>query len=175
MGLRMKAERGVSLIEILVYTGVLLLIVAAVGSTVVALSRVYQSMSAEQRIEEAAEVALERMLRETRRAKNLDIAQSSFDTAAGQLTLNTTDDGGAPLSMQLFLMDGSIHIKRTGVDIGPLTPASTRTTKLLFRSITTARSQAVKIEMAIESGTSTNYRSKSFYGTAVLRGSYLNQ
>lgn len=165
-------QRGVSLIEMLVYTGILILIATAVSSTILALSRVYRSIAAEQRVEEAAMVALERMVRETRRADSIDEAQSIFDTSSGQLTIHTTDGDSTPLSMQFFLTGGGIHIKEGDVDIGPLTPASTRTTKLLFRSITTPQSKAVKIEMTVESGTSTSYRSKSFYGTAILRGSY---
>src|SRR4051812_43277825 len=89
-----KMSRGTSLLEMLVYVGILVIIVSAVGSTVLALSRVYRSIVSEQQIEEGGQTALERILRETRDASSIDAANSTFASTTGKLTLNTTDDSG---------------------------------------------------------------------------------
>jgi len=170
-----KTDRGVSIIEMLIYTGILIIIVAAVGSTVLALSRVYRSITAGQQVEEAGHIALERILRETKGAISIDGAQSDFATPSGRLTLNILDDDGDPETVQFFLSGQSLHVSEAGIDRGPLIPSDVRVTRLYLTSITTTLSRAVKIEMTVESGTTTSYRSKNFYGTAVSRGSYLNQ
>ncbi|RJQ33648.1 hypothetical protein C4568_04195 [Candidatus Parcubacteria bacterium] len=168
-------ERGVSLIEMLIYTAILILIVMAVGSTVLAFSRVYRSIIAEQKVEEAGHVAMERIMREIKKGSSIDSAGSSFASATGALALNTTDDGGDPIIVRFFLSDSNMHVSEDGEDIGPLLPQGASVTRFYLTSITTAISRAVKVELTVESGTSTSYRSKNFYGTAVLRGSYLDQ
>jgi len=165
--------RGFTLIELLVYTGILVIIMAVAVSTLLSLSRSVRTVSSAQLVESAAEVSLDRMMREARGAQSIDMAESSLGVSPGQLTLDTTDAGGASTTVEFFLSGQTLRIKEAGADVGPLTPTSTRVTALSFRKIQTANSQAVKIEMTVESGTSTSYRSKNFYGTAVLRGSYV--
>lgn len=167
-----RLQAGFTLIEMLIYAGILVIIMAVVVSTLLALSRSYRTLSVAQQVESAAEVSLDRMLRETRSATSIDTAQSAFGTSTGKLTLNTTDSNGNATTIQFFLSGQTLRIKEAGVDVGPLTPTSTRVTNLTFRHITTAISHAVKVDMTIESGQDTSYRSKNFYGTAVLRGSY---
>ena len=156
----------------LIYAGILIIVMAVVVSTLLALSRSYRTLSAAQRVESAAESSLDRILREARAGESIDTAQSALATSPGQLTLNTTDEDGAPTTIQFFLSGQAIHVNEGGTYIGPLTPTSTRVTNLVFRRIPTAHSEAVKIEMTIESGEGPSYRSKIFYGTAVLRRSY---
>jgi type II secretory pathway pseudopilin PulG len=171
----MEKRTGFTLIEILIYTGILVLLVAVTVSTLLALSRSYRTLSAAQQIESGAELSLERMLRETRDATSIDATQSTFTTSPGVLTLNTTDEAGATTSVQFFLSGQKVRMKEAGVDQGPLTPTLARITSLIFRRIMTANSQAIKVEMTIESGQGPSYRTKNFYGTAVLRGSYPTQ
>lgn len=165
--------RGFSLVEILVYTGILVILMAVIVSTLLALSRSNTAVTTAQRIESTAIVSLDRMVRDAHSAGSIDVSQSVLGTSPGQLTLNSTDPSGNATTTQFFLSGQTLHVKEGGTDIGPLSSTSTRITKLIFRRITTAQSQAVKIEMTIESGTTTSYRSRSFYGTAVLRGSYI--
>ena len=170
---RSPLEAGFTIIELLIYTGILVLLMAVVVSTLLALSRSYRTVTVSQQIDSAASVSLDRMVREVRGASSVDTAQSVLSTSPGQLTLDTIDVHGVTTTVQFLLSGYSLHIKEGGIDIGPLTPTSTRVTSLIFRKITTAQSQAVKIEMTIDSGTSTDYRSQNFYGTAVLRRSYI--
>lgn len=170
----MKA-RGASIIEILIYTAILVLLMSVVVSTLLAISRSYRTLSAAQQVESAAESSLDRMLREVRGARSIDVSQSTFGASPGQLMLNKTNTDGSTTTVQFFLSSQSLHIKKAGVDMGPLNATSSKIANLIFRQITTTHSQAVKIELTIESGQGPSYRSKLFYGTAVLRGSYAGQ
>ena len=63
-------------------------------------------------------------------------------------------------------------LQRNGADVGPLSVSAAVVSSLVFRSISTSTSQAIKIELTVESGASTAYFTKNFYETATLRGSY---
>lgn len=160
------------MIEMLVYAFILVLITSAVMYTLITLAHLYRSITSISRIESAAYVGLERMVREIRGASGINDALSTFNSTSSVLTLDSTDNSGATTTVRFFLSDTTPHIEVGGIDAGPLAPTSVRVTSLLFRKISTAHSQAVKIETVIESGSGQNYRSKSFYSTVVLRGSY---
>ena len=120
----------------------------------------------------AAETGLERMSRDIRGATTIDTAASTLGISPGVLKLNTTMSDGSLTTVAFSLSSSTLHILEAGIDIGPITSSSTRITTLTFTKITTANSQAVKILMIVESGTSTTYRTKNFYTTVVLRNSY---
>ena len=171
-GGKFKTVPGFTLIELLIYTGILILLVAVVGSTLLSLARTYRSIAAEQSIESAAIATLERISREARNATSVDVGGSVLGSSPGVLSLNTKDPSGAAEVVQFFLSEQVLHVREAGVDQGPLTPATARVTNLVFRTIATGESTAVKIDMTIESGTSTAYHVRSFYDTSILRPTY---
>lgn len=168
-------ERGVTLIEMIVYIFILVFVVLVVISMLIVLGKSYREIKSAEAIEVSAQAALDRMVREIHDAKSVDVTQSFLNATSGKLMLNTTDAQGGNATIQFLLSSTTIRIKENAIDSGPLSASSTNVTALIFRLVTGAQSQAVKIEMAIESGTSTAYRSNHFYDTAVLRGSYSNQ
>ncbi len=160
------------MIEMLAYIFILTLLMSVVIYTLITMNNLYRSIKSSARIEATAQIALERMMREIRGASSVDIAQSTLNSSPGQLTLNTIDDNGVATTIQFFLTGQTSRIKEADIDIGPLSSAGVRVVNLTFRRIATSTSEAVKIEMIIESGQGLSYRSSSFYSTAVLRGSY---
>lgn len=170
--LHKRKRRGFTLIELLIYTGILIMLVAVVGGTLLSFSRSYRSIAAEQALELAAANVLQRMVYEIRNATSIDMGNSALNTSPGQLSLNTTDELGNAEVVQFFLSGQTLHVREAGVDKGSLSPYVARITNLTFRTITTGHSTAVKIGMTVESGTSTAYRSRPFYDTAILRPTY---
>ncbi len=169
---RKAGASGATMIEMLVYIFILVLLVSAVIYTLLTLGNLYRSIKATAGIKAAANVALERMTREIRGATSIDTANSILNASPGKVTLNTLDQDGATTTVEFLMIGNTPHIKEAGVDMGPLSGTGVRVTSLIFRSITAARSQGVKIEMHIESGSGKSYKTESFYATAVLRGSY---
>ncbi len=165
-------KRGYTLIELLLYTGILIILVAVVGGTLLAFSRSYRSIAAEQALEQGAGSAMQRIVYEARNATSIDVVNSTFNSSPGKLSLNSSDQSGNPQVIQFFLSSSTLHVSEAGVDKGPITPAAARVTSLIFRSITASSSKAIKIEITVESGTSSAYRTRSFYDTAILRPSY---
>lgn len=170
--IRSVASRGVSLVEILIYIAIMTMFLILIVNAVQSFARVYRSMHSAQNVELSAETALERLTRETRDATGVDSGQSTLGSSPGILFLNTTDDAGVATTVKFFLADQSLHVSVNGIDQGPLTASTVRVTNLVFRLITTTKSKAVKMELTLESGSGSDYRSKLFYSTVVLRGSY---
>ena len=160
-----------TLIEIVVYTAILFILTLVVVNVVIAMNRTYRTFTSLSTVETSAEVSLERMTREIRDATSVDTAQSTLGSSPGQLMLNTTDASGTATTIQFFTLGQTLRVKEAGVDVGPLSGAA-RVSNLVFRKLVSAQATAVKIEMTLESGSGSNYESKQFYSTVVLRGSY---
>ncbi len=174
-----RGSRGYSLVETLIYIALLAIIVYALISALVIMTKAYRTTKASKSIENSAMFALDRMVREIRDAKSIDASHSVFGTTPGELYLNTTDTSGTALTDDFYVSGQILRLKQNGVDVGPLTLSGARVTNLVFRSISNAQpsdgtvvSTAVKIEMTIESGTGSSLKSRKFYEAAVLRGSY---
>lgn len=162
---------GFLLVEMLFYVAILSLCFLAVTETLIVATRAFGSFRTAERIVADAEVSLERMVREARDANGINGA-SVLSSHPGKLVLDTTNGSGAPRTVEFYLASGKLMLKEDGIVTGALTGGKTIVANLIFRRITTARSQGVKIEMTLASGTGSVARTENFYATAVLRDSY---
>jgi type II secretory pathway pseudopilin PulG len=165
-------KKGFSLIETILYAGILVFVMATLIYSFQAMSSSYHRMKSNKSIESSALFGMERMVREVRSATSIDLAQSVLDSSSGKLFLNTLDEDGVASTTEFFLSNQTLRVKVGGVDQGPLSLSSARVTNLAFHVIDTTQSKAVKIDMTVESGTTTSYLTKKFYDTSVLRGLY---
>ena len=160
------------MIEIVVYSTLFAIIIGAVVYTLIALGGAYRALQSTQAISTSAQVALERMTREIRAASSVDIGASTLASSPGVLRLNTYDDLGVATTIEFSVQSDVLHVSEGGVDQGPLTQETAHVSNLIFRRITTAKSEAVKVDMTLECGEGASFASKKFYSTIVLRGSY---
>lgn len=163
---------GFSLIEVLVYVFILALILGVVTSSLFSVAKSYRAMKSTSSIDVTAQTVLERMTREIRDARSVSDADSIFNSSPGRISLITTDNVGVPLQIDFYLNNQTLFVEEGGVEIGPLSASSARVSNLVFRKISTGESEALKIEMTVESGQGDSFRSKNFYSSVVLRGSY---
>lgn len=167
-----NSTKGFSLVETLLYTALFSLVLLVVAETLIAAVRSSGMLRASQRIERDAGFALERMVREIRDAKNVTVAASALGAHPGMLALNTTNASGGARSALFSLTNGVLYLTEDGVVVGPLSSAQTVVSNLVFRRVTTGRSEGVKIEMTFQSGSGQAARKENFYATAALRDSY---
>ncbi len=163
---------GFSLVETIIYIGLLILIIVAVVNMLIGMSKAYGFMRLSTQIQTSAIDSLDRVVREIRNAKSVDTAGSTLGTSPGVLTLNSTDDTGSAVTYQFLVSGGVLRIKQNGVDQGPLTLPNVTVSNLVFQRMATGVSQAVKIEMTLVAGSGSMTRTAKFYGTAILRDSY---
>jgi prepilin-type N-terminal cleavage/methylation domain-containing protein len=163
-------KKGFSLVEMLFYLAILSLLLLVVINCVVIIVSSYRNVRAEQTIENSAVAAMDRITEEIRNAVSVDSLNSTLGSSPGILSLNTATTSPAQIKF-----DGStstLAVYEDGSYSGPLFSGEARVKSLIFRSISTTTSSAIRIELEVESGTSTSYVSKKFYDTAILRGSY---
>jgi Tfp pilus assembly protein PilV len=164
------ASRGFTLVETLIYMFLFVVLILGIINSTVLLAKNYRNIKSVRSIENSAISAMDRMTREIRDASS--ISSGTYNVNPGILILNGTDSSGTAETLKFYVSNGRVLLDRNGINIGQLTQADANVSSLVFRSISTTTSSAVKIEMTIDNGSSTPYITKNFYGTAILRSSY---
>lgn len=160
-----KESKGFSLIETIVYVAIFSILLASVTYATTVLFSSYQKTKVIRRIENSAIASLDRMERDIRDSKSVDLANSVFNVSPGVLTLIS----GATTT-KYYISNNQIYISENGSVLGPITFSSVNVSSLIFNYISTSTSEAVRVSMTITGASSTPAR--NFYDTAVLRGSY---
>lgn len=169
-----SARRGFTMVEMIIYIALFSVIsILAVNATIVVM-RAFYTLRITQSISQSATAGLERMTREIRNAYDIDTVNSTLGTSPGRLTLKTKDDAGALTTVEFYVTANQVGMKVGGVDKGPLFTRTVTATNLIFRSISTANSKAIKIEMTLRDSRDAQLgatKTVTYYDTIVLRGS----
>jgi len=169
---KLKLKRGFTLIEMLIYAVILATVsVLAVKSTF-SMVNAFAEIRVSRDVNSAATTALERVVREVRKAESVDLGQSTLGSHPGRLTLNTTDSLGAATTVEFYIENGLLKIKEGGVAKGQLIPSSAQVTNLIFNNISTTASEAMRTTMQVSAQRGNAQNERVFYTTTILRGSY---
>lgn len=131
------------------------------------------------RIESSAIASMDRIIREIRFASSVDTSNSCLfdppfadgcDPELGVLKLNKLVSG-SPHTVRFFISNGRLMLEEDDVLVGPITSDKVTVVSLKFRHSSNDISEALKIQLILESNSDESLI-KSFYDTAVLRGSY---
>ena len=169
---RPKLVSGFSLVEIIIYVALLAVFVGVITWSIGSILHTYNRMKDERAVESSAISSMDRMVKEIRNSKSVDLAHTATSTENGYLTLNTYDSVGSSTVVKFYLSNNRVYVDQAGIQMGPLTLENISAPSLVFRYFTNATSTGVKIELGLQSSSSTpiNY----FYDSAVLRNSYQN-
>jgi hypothetical protein len=115
---------------------------------------------------------MERISREIRQSKSVDVVNSTLGSSPGVLQLNSTDSAGTSMIMKFSVLSGALNIYKDNVLIGNLLGQKVSVTSLIFRRVITTNGEAVKIELTLQITSGNVTRSENFYDTIILRGSY---
>ncbi|OHA90871.1 MAG: hypothetical protein A2665_00040 [Candidatus Zambryskibacteria bacterium RIFCSPHIGHO2_01_FULL_46_30] len=162
-------HQGFSLLEMLFYIAILVLLLAVIMNMVVSVVRSGRIINALKNVENSAVVSLERITRELRQADSVNVSLSTLDSNPGQLVLEGTDETGSPRTVEFYLSLGRLFLKENGVDVGALSQSDAQVSRLIFQRFSSLNAEGIRIEITLESGTSTHYRSEKFYSSAILR------
>jgi type II secretory pathway pseudopilin PulG len=167
-----KRNKGFSLVETIVYASLLALLVTVITYVITLLFRANSIVKSTRDVENSAIAATDRMIREIRAASSVDLPNSSFGVDDGILSL-IIPSGSGTRTVRFYTENSKIMVDDDGVQTGPLTLSSTQVTSLRFYYLTSTTSQAVKFETVLIGPISDPGISEKLYGTAVLRGSYI--
>ncbi|MCK9352030.1 MAG: hypothetical protein WCT49_03655 [Candidatus Paceibacterota bacterium] len=170
---KFKKDKGYTLLETVVYVGVLSVAILAIFAILFSITRSFTEARIYNEVEISGSTAMERMVREIRTAASVDEGNSILDIDPGQLALNTTDEAGTAKTIQFYFDDttNTINLDDNGTDKGSLTGSGVEITNLVFRRSDTPKSSIIKIEMTVRSKRKTTLSAK-FYDSAVMRGGY---
>ena len=142
-------DSGFSLIEIIIYISLLAIFIGAITWSFSVIFHSYNRMKNERAVENSAMVSMDRIVREIRNSKSVDLVNTATSTPNGYLTLNNFDSYQNPGTVRFYLLDNRIYEDKNGTTLGPLTSEDTDVSSLVFRYFTSASSTGIKIEMAI--------------------------
>lgn len=162
-------KRGFSIVEMLIYITILVLMLGVIMGVVISVINSGRVIGSLKNVENSVITSLERLVRETRQAGSINLGSSVLESHPGRLVLEGTDIDGNPRTVEFYLAVDTLMFRENGIDIGALTQKDTRVTNLVFRRFSSVTTEGVRVEISLESGTSTNLRSNNFYFSAVLR------
>ena len=171
--MKTQNKNGFSIVEIIAYLAIFTaLSILVINSFIVILSS-FNTTNMNRKLLESGTVSMERISREIRQAKNIDIANSSLGSNPGILQLNSTDSGGNALVIKFKdENNGQLNLYSDGSLKGNLLGQNVTITSLIFNRISTTQSEVVKIEMTLRYSLGHKTKSENFYDTVVLRGGY---
>ena len=163
MDKRGNRNSGLSLVEMLFYIALMIILLDVLVRMSSGMLGAYRDIKVSKNIESAAVSAMERMTR--------DIRNASSSTATSTSAEVTLTESAAPTSVRFYVGSSTLKVDENGTYAGPLTPAGVTVTSLVFRKITTAKSQGLKIEMTLSETLGSISHVRNFYDTIELRGS----
>ena len=174
---KLKTTKGFSLVEILVYISIFAIVSVVVINSYIIVFGSFSQVKTNHDLVSSANSSLERISREIRQAKTVDILNSTLGATPGVLQLNSTDSIGATRIVKFYVSNGQLNLSQgsseplvlTGNLLGP----DISVTNLIFRRIlTSGTKEAIKIEMTLQDNRSKTLKNEKFYDTIILRGGY---
>jgi type II secretory pathway pseudopilin PulG len=156
--------RGFSLLEMVVYIAILIFMLGIITEVVLSVTRSERVIQAVRRIENSAVIAVERIGREVRAAESVNVEASTLGVHPGRLVLTY-----ATSTTEFYLTNGRLMLRENGVDQDFLTEEQAQVTDLKFHRFYATSTEGIRVEMTIESGTSTHYRVEKFYSSSSIR------
>ena len=167
-----RQKQGFSLIETVLYVALFTLLSTLTINTFISTIKSFNDLRVSRNINDSSVQILERLTRDIKSATVVDIANSTFITSPGRLTLSTMSASGTPLTVEYYVSGTQLRIKENGVDKGSLMTSRTKIDALVFRYITAGGIVGIKTELHVSSTQGSVTDADNFYSTSELRGMY---
>lgn len=168
-----KHNKGFSLIEIIIYFGLLAVISTLVTTNIISLFKNYNIIRSNQEIEYNAINILDKLTRDVRDARSINITDSSFSVAEGSISLNiaSTTNDMVSNNIKFYLNNNKIKYMKDNVDIGNISTNSVNASNFRIFYINSSSTEAIKVELTLDTipRLSSGSISKKFYTTIQLR------
>lgn len=169
-----NTQRGFTLTELLVYVGLCAVLLVGIVNAMLILTDAYRTVSNARKIERSAITLMDRIIREARRSTGINAG--AFDVPNGSVTLEA---GSSTSPYITFALQNNRAVVTEDGETSPLTDSDVIVESMVFSryplyNVQFATSSVLlKVDFTLTSGsTSYSLTSRSFYGSAILRGSY---
>ena len=167
-----RHRKGFTLIEVLLYVGLFTMLSVMSMGALFQTIKAFNDLRISRDINDSSVKIMERLTRDIKSATSVDIANSTFGSSPGRLTLSTVNASGTAMTVEYFVTGSSLHIKENGVDVGSLMSSKTLLDALVFYYINTGATVGIKTELHLSSSRGVVTDIDHFYDTCILRGTY---
>jgi len=147
-------NKAFTMIELLVYVGILLIVISVVAYCVSWGIRMNAKIRVNQEVLENAKLAMEEIVFEIRNSQGVYAPTSVFGTNPGQLSLKTTlnsPTGERETYLDFYLENDKIFLKKESHDPYPLTSEKVKVTNLVFKYLNPdISSSSIQIDLKVE-------------------------
>jgi type II secretory pathway pseudopilin PulG len=168
----LRRNQGYSIVEILIYLAIFTILSVLVINSFITVTRSFSTTRTNRDLLESGSGAMDRISREIRQAKSVDVPNSTFGTSPGVLSLSSTDSGGTAETVKFIVESGALNVYINGTLVGNLIDSNISVYSLIFRHITTTEGEGVKIELTLQDTPGPTPKLEKFYDTILLRGNY---
>lgn len=169
---RNGTTEGFTLVEMLVYVAMLAILSVLSIQTTLSMTRAFADLRVSRDLNSSATALFERITRDVRGAYDVDEAQSTLGSNPGRLMLSTKDTAGTNTTVEYYVENGLVKIREGGVAQGAIMTTSTSATSFIVREISNVNTDAIKVEATITATRGDITKTRNFYTTVVLRGTY---
>lgn len=164
-----KNNKGYSLVEMVIYVGILSLITVSITTTLLSFVSSYRDIKALRIVDNSAVDSLERMTRDIRSATIVDDANSTLGSSPGVITI-VQGTGGNSTTTKFYLQNNIIKVDVNGSYSGPITISNASVSNLTFYKIDNGLSKAVKIDITVSATIGLSTETKTYHSTVILKG-----
>ncbi len=170
---RQSDQRGLSLLESVVYVALIALVLVSSINIMLISVRAFAVGRAEHALATEGRAAMDRIIYEVRLASATETASSVLGTSPGTLALTTivSPDDETAITRTITMTSAAVMIAEGASSAVPLT-AGVVPQALTFYRTAAGSSEAVRVVLRLSAGTGVAAKTATFYGMAVLRGSY---
>jgi len=165
---------GYTMVELLIVIFISTLLMISLSQATNSLYTTYRNIDSLRQIESGAISTLDRLTREIKNSTSIDLSNSVLDSDYGKLSLNVASSTGS-YNTRIYATSSRLYISRNGVELGPLSPDDVKVTLTNYSLISSNNNTAtgIRIELVLESPDNSQANwSKTFYATAIMRGTY---
>ena len=170
----MKQKNGYTLIELVIYVGIVAVVALVVTNSILILNRTLASFRLERRLATSSETAMRRIVREAHLARDI-YASSTLGSSPGVLSLASqeSEEDDAARDVMIYVSGGALTLRRGTGPAVAFTAGGVTVTNLIFRQIVNGTvSKAVKVELTLRASAGNASTTKNYYTTTLLRGAY---
>lgn len=170
--------KGFTLPEVVVYVGIFSMIMLVLMGALKTTLGVYTDLRLSRDVNDSAVKILERLSRDTRAGRSIDLSASIFNATSSQLQMKVADTSGTVMTVRYVVIpdtDGvrRLHVYQNGTDLGVLNAGRAGIEAFVLRYVEAGGVQGVKTELYLKGMRSSNQVvQERFYGMNMLRGSY---
>lgn len=166
-------KTGFSIVEIIIYFGLLAVISTLVTTNIISLFKNYNIVRSNQEIEYNAINIIDKLTRDTRDAASINITDSSFSVAQGTISLHiaSSTNDNASNTVKFYLNNNKLKYMKDGVDFGNISTNAVNVSNFRIYYISASSTEAIKVELTLDTIPHLNSSSisKNFYTTILLR------